>query len=59
MKKNHPDPDMSAPGVSSQVASATDFTGIAQNLEQQDVAQNVLEAHLSHRMKKEKKSDKL
>ena len=59
MKKNHPDPDMGAPGVSSQVASTADFTGIAQNLEQQDVAQNVLKAHLNHRMKKEKKSDQL
>ena len=69
MDKNHPNPDISAPGVQSHVASATDFTGIAQNLahnheELAEIAENItmdqdpyIQYHNTQRMKAEKKSE--
>ena len=69
MNKNHPNPDIGAPGVQSHVASATDYTGIAQNLAQtpEDIAEiavtNSQDAHAAQhntqRMKAEKKSEQL
>jgi len=57
MKKNHPDPDISAPGIQSHIASSTDFTGIAQNLEQAAMHQDPYVAmHMNDRMKAEKKN---
>ena len=67
MKKNFPNPDIDGPGTSSHVAAATDFTGIAQNLDQaESVLEDIkptftldrghdphLEAHLTKRMKEE------
>jgi len=68
MKKNYPDPDIGAPGVQSHIASATDFTGIAQNLahandDLADLSDNIglhqdpyVANHLTERMQEEKKN---
>ena len=56
MKNNHPDPDISAPGTQSHIASATDFTGIAQNLDQaQALGDPYVQFHNNQRMQAEKK----
>ena len=66
MKKNYPNPDMSAPGIQVHVASATDFTGVESSADiNDDVAKGArqaypyLQAHLTAEMKKRLKRDQL
>ena len=71
MNKYFPDPDIGAKGTSSHVTSATEFTGIAQNLEQAnedlgdlyDIMDKPhdphLEKHLTDDMQKRKKNHQL
>jgi len=66
MKKSFPNPDMSAPGIQVNVASATDFTGVEASADINDgVAKGArqaypfLQAHQTAEMKKRLKRDQL
>ena len=71
MDKKFPDPDIGSKGTSSHVASATEFTGIAQNLEHdnEDLGEIYstmykghdphLEKHLTDDMQKLKKNHQI